>query len=278
MSATRDLQAAEPASRWTPSIGRLAWRRFSLELRTFRRVHEEVVFTFALPILLLVLFASIFGGEIDDTGVDVSQYFVAGMIVSAGLTVGFQSLSAQLALERHDGSLKRLALTPMPAAAYMLGKVGMVAAIVAIQTVVMFTVGVAAFGVRLPSPSGLLLLTVVATLNLVIWTLLGLAFSRLIRTPRAGAAVTLPPALVLQFISGVYLVLDEIPAGLRTIASIFPLRWAALGARQALLPDSFASAEPGGSWQTPTMLAVLMAWACVSALLAAISFRWQAEA
>ena len=256
-------------------MARLAFMRYKLELRAFRRVKEEVVFTFALPIMLLSLFAVVFGGEIETTGVDVSQYFVAGMLASTGLTVGFQSLSGQLALEQDDGTLKRLSGTPMPKAAYMAGKVGLVATVAFIQAAVMFALGVAVFDVSLPSGRGLVLLIAVLVLNLTIWTLLGLSFSRLIRNPRAGAAVAVPPALILQFISGVYITFESLPSWLQTVASVFPLRWAALGARQALLPDGFQVAEPGGSWQTGTMLGMLALWVVASGALAGLLFRWR---
>jgi len=260
---------------WSPPLGRLALHRYRLEMRAFTRVREEVVFTFALPIVLLGLFAAIFGGEVEGTGVDFSQYFVAGMLASTGLTVGFQSLAGQLALEQHDGTLKRLAGTPMPKAAYMLGKIGMVTTVAVIQTITMFVIGVAAFGVTLPDAAGWVVLVSVLALNLSTWTLLGLAFSRVIRNPRAGAAVAVPPALVLQFISGVYVAFDVVPPWLQQIASVFPLRWATLGTRRALLPDSFAASEVGGSWQTPMMYLVLIGWLGASAALAGLVFRWR---
>ena len=259
-----------------PSLWRTSLYRFKVELRTFRRVRDEVIFTFGLPIALLTLFASIFGGEIDNTGVDVSQYFVAGMLAATGITVGFQSLAAQLALEQHDGTLKRLAGTPMPKAAYMAGKIGMVVTVATAQTIAMFAVGLAFFDISLPSGvQGWVILVSVLGLNLAIWTLLGLAFSRMIINPRAGGAVVVPPTLILQFISGVYIPFSEIPEWLQSIASIFPLRWAALGLRQALLPDTFATAEPGGSWQTDQMYLILGNWLVVSAVLAAVFFRWR---
>ena len=105
--------------------------------------------------------------------------------------------------------------------------------------------------------------------------MLGLAFSRLISNPRAGGAVVVPPTLILQFISGVYIPFTEIPEWLQSIASIFPLRWAALGLRQALLPDSFARVEPGGTWQTGQMYLILGNWLLVSAVLTAVFFRWR---
>lgn len=258
-----------------PSLWRTSLHRYKIELRTFRRVRDEVIFTFGLPVALLTLFATIFGGEIENTGVDVSQYFVAGMLAATGITVGFQSLAGQLALEQHDGTLKRLAGTPMPKAAYMAGKIGMVVTVAVAQTITMFAVGVAFFDITLPSSRGWLILVSVLALNLAVWTLLGLAFSRMISNPRAGGAVVVPPTLILQFISGVYIPFSEIPEWLQSVASIFPLRWAALGLRQALLPDSFARVEPGGSWQTGQMYLALANWLVVSAVLAAVFFRWR---
>lgn len=269
--------ATTTRAEWQPALGRLARQRFQLELRAFRRVREEVIFTFALPIALLALFAAIFGGEIESTGLDASQYYVAGMLASTGITVGFQSLAGQLALEQSDGTLKRLAGTPMPKAAYMLGKIGMVATVAAIQTVTMFVLGVAVFGVTLPDTTGWLLLVTILVLNLAIFTLLGLAFSRIISNPRAGGAVSVPPVLVLQFISGVYIPFFAIPDWLQNVASVFPLRWAALGMRHALLPDSLKSQEPGDSWQTATMFLVLAGWLVASAGLAGLFFRWRVQ-
>ena len=274
---TAAIETATPTARPLPSPWRLARYRYLTEMRTFLRVRDEVVFTFALPIALLVLFATIFGGEIENTGVDVSQYFVAGMLASTGITVGLQSLSAQLALEQSDGTLKRLAGTPMPKAAYMAGKVGMVVTIATFQTITMFLIGVIGFDVSLPEGRNWLLLIAVLVLNLAIWTMIGLAFSRLISNPRAGGAVSVPPTLILQFISGVYIPFSEIPSWLQGVASIFPLRWAALGLRQALLPDSFAVTEPGGSWQTDLMFLNLGIWLVASIALASGFFRWRVQ-
>ena len=274
--STREARVETPsAGEWRPSLLPLALQRAQLELRAFTRVREELIFTAALPVMLLALFATIFGGEIENTGVDISQYFVAGMLASTGITVGFQSLSGQLALEQEDGTLKRLAGTPMPKSAYVLGKIGLIVVVAVLQTVVMLTAGVLLYNVSLPDAQGWALLITVLVLNLSIWTLLGLAFSRMITSPRAGSAVAAPPVLLLQFISGVYIYFDAIPGWLQSVASIFPLRWAALGLRQALLPDTFHVAEPGGSWQTETMFGMLGGWLVVAAVLAGLLFRWR---
>jgi ABC-2 type transport system permease protein len=254
---------------------RLVASRVLLELRVFGRVREEVGFTFTLPIILLVLFATIFGGEIRDTGVDFSQYFVAGMLASTGITVGFQSLAAQLAVEQHDGTVKRLAGTSMPATAYLFGKLGVVVIVAVVQAVLMFTIGVAAFDVTLPTGTSWLLFGSIFVLNLAVFSLLGIGISGLISSPRAASAVTALPALVLQFVSGVYVFAGDLPDWLRTISSVFPLYWSALGLRQALLPDSFSFVEAGQSWRTGMMYLMLFVWLGVGAALARRGVRWR---
>jgi ABC-2 type transport system permease protein len=63
--------------RW-PGLVAVGLARIGLELKTFSRNREAVIFTFAFPVMILALFGSIFSGELGDTGVDFRQYMVAG--------------------------------------------------------------------------------------------------------------------------------------------------------------------------------------------------------
>ena len=56
-----------------PSITSLSFSRAALELRTFFRRREAVVFTFALPVILLIIFGSIFHGNVAGTDVSFRQ-------------------------------------------------------------------------------------------------------------------------------------------------------------------------------------------------------------
>lgn len=83
-----------------------------------------------------------------------TQYFAAGMIASGVMLSSFQSLAISLAIERDDGTLKRLAGTPLPPAAFFLGKVGLVLVTSVVQAALLLSVGALAFGLTLPdSPS-----------------------------------------------------------------------------------------------------------------------------
>jgi ABC-2 type transport system permease protein len=252
-------------------------RRTRIELLRFRRTHEQVVFSFALPIVLMTLLASILGGGIGNTGVDFSQYIVAGMVASVALNVGVNDLAPQLALDRSDGTIKRLGGTPMPPAAYVLGKLGSVVVTAVLQTALLLAIGVALFDVELPSATGWVTFSWVFLLGLTSAVLLGMAISTIVTDPRSASAVVSLPFVVLQFISGIWFQFGDLPTGLQHIASLFPLRWMALGMRSVFLPESFAVNEPGGSWQLGMVALVLAIWTIAGLALVLGRFRLRTE-
>jgi ABC-2 type transport system permease protein len=103
---------------------------------------------------------------------------------------------------------------------------------------------------------------------------LGIAMTRLVPNAKAAAPIVQAPFLVLQFISGVFFMWQNIPFWLQAIATIFPLRWMAQGFRYAFLPDWFGEAEYGASWGWQLPVAVLAGWLVLSFVLALVFFRW----
>jgi ABC-2 type transport system permease protein len=83
-----------------------------------------------------------------------------------------------------------------------------------------------------------------------------------------------PVALVLQFISGVFFVLTELPSWMQQVAAVFPLKWMCQGMRSVFLPESFALREPAASWELSRVAIVLGAWCICGLLLCLTTFRW----
>ena len=129
---------------------KLGIHRGLLEIKQFSRQRESVVFTIFFPLILMVIFGSVFKDTIAP-GVKFSQYFVAGMIASGMVNSGFQQLAIMIPMERDAGALKRLRGTPMPLASYFIGKSILVLASMLIQTVLLIAGGVAFFGLKLPA-------------------------------------------------------------------------------------------------------------------------------
>jgi ABC-2 type transport system permease protein len=269
--------ARQPAQR-LPSLPKMAAVRGLIEIKSFIRQRESVVFTFALPIILLLLFGQIFHGEIGHTGVNFRQYFVAGIIASGLMSATFVNLGVSVAVDRDDGTLSRLAGTPLTRSAYFAGKAILAFAVCAAEVAVLLAIGVLLLGLHLPTSAerwftlGWVLLLGAATCSL-----LGIAMSCLVRSSRSAVAVMNLPYLVLSFISGVYFVFSNLPHSLQQIAAIFPLKWICQGLRSAFLPNSLLATEPAHSWQHGETALVLAAWLVVSLVVCTLMFRWRGQ-
>ncbi|SEF24294.1 ABC-2 type transport system permease protein [Amycolatopsis pretoriensis] len=270
-----ETKAVDRAVRLPVPAWRIGLARGSLEIKQFFREKGQVIFTFALPVIMLVLLASIFRGRIGDTGVDAQQIYVTGMLGVGILSTSFQSMVLQVAGERANGTLKRLRGTPMPRSAYFVGKIAVVLVSSLGQAVVLLGVGTLFFGLHLPSDAGHWLTFLwVYVLGIVACTLLGLAYSSVVPAASAGAMVFLP-VITLQFISGVFIPFNQLPDVLQKIAAVFPLKWLCQGMRSVFLPDVFQQYEPGMSWAHGRVALVLAGYGVLGLVLCLTTFRWK---
>ncbi len=94
-----------------------------MEVLQFFRDRTALIFTFSFPAMLLLLFGAIFGDAYDASPASASaQVFSASMIAYGILSTAFVTMGAGIAMDREDGTLKRLRGTPMTSTAYLLGK------------------------------------------------------------------------------------------------------------------------------------------------------------
>jgi ABC-2 type transport system permease protein len=248
--------------------------RTRFELRIFFRDRRSVFFTVVLPIMLLVIFGSIFGKAKLGHGVRFSQYFVAGMLASAILYSSFQQLAIMIPEERANGTLKRLKGSPLPPAAYFGGKFLATVVVYIIQATGLFVIGASAYHVQLPHGVGWLHFVWISLLGLLASALLGIAFSSLARDGRAASALASPVLLFLQFSSGVYMVFTTLPSWMQHVGALFPLKWLAQSMRGVFLPEIFAAAEPGHSFAFGETALVLSIWVVVGGILCWRRFAW----
>ena len=278
MIIAQPARTSRTASGGLPSIVRVSLVRGVIEIKQFARQRENVIFTFSLPIILLLLFGQIFHGEVGHTGVSFRQYFIAGIIASGLMSTTFVAVGVSIAADREDDTLVRLAVTPLQPGAYFAGKAILAFVTTACEVAVALATGVALLGLHLPTtPARWLTLGWVLVLGSVTCTMLGIAVGCLIRSTRSAFAVLNLPYLVLSFISGVYFVFAKLPAGLQHIAAIFPLKWICQGLRSAFLPDRLLAAESAHSWEHGKIALVLGAWLVASLVVSAWTFRWQRQ-
>ncbi|WP_165067835.1 ABC transporter permease [Marisediminicola senii] len=254
--------------------------RVAYEVRSYFRQGDSVFFTFLFPVVILTIFSVAFSeGSFavtpDGTEVNAAQYYLPGMLAAGILLSGLQNMSIDIAIERSDGTLKRLAGTPLPVISYFIGKIGQVFVTGTLQSALLLLVAATVFSVPLPTDPALwVTFAWVFVLGVTTCAILGIALSRLPRTGKSATAVIIPITLVLQFISGVYLAFTQLPDWLQTVASVFPLKWLAQGMRSVFLPQSFEALEQGGSWDHAGIAIVTGLWLVVGLVLTRLTFRW----
>ncbi|CAM5663980.1 ABC transporter permease [Streptomyces canus] len=259
-----------------PGVWGLGLRRGALEIKQFFRQRDQVVFTFAFPVVFLFLFASIFSDDVEGAGIKASQLYVPAMMAAGIMSTSFQSLGISIAVERDEKVLRRLRGTPMPPAAYFLGKIWLVLFTGLLETALLLLVGTTLYDVDLPSDAGKwFAFAWIFVLGLTGCALLGIAVSSVPKSSKSASSVVVLPFLVLQFISGVYISIDTIPDWMLNIGALFPLKWMCQGLRGVFLPDSAQVLEQAGGWEFGRTALVLGAWCVGGLLLCLLTFRWK---
>ncbi|TQK43338.1 ABC-2 type transport system permease protein [Streptomyces sp. SLBN-118] len=279
MTTVTDLKSGvRSTSPQLPGAWRLGLLRGGLEVRAFFRQREQAIFTFAFPIVFLFLFASIFSDDVKGAGITASQLYVPAMIAAGIMSTSFQSLGISIAIERDEKQLRRLRGTPMPPAAYFLGKVWLVLVTGLLETAALLVVGTVFYDVDLPTTVGKwLTFGWIFVLGLTGCALLGIAISSVPKSGQSATSVVVLPFLVLQFISGVYIAINTIPDWMLNIGAVFPLKWMCQGLRGVFLPESASVLEQAGSWEYGRIALVLGAWCIGGLVLCLLTFRWKSR-
>jgi ABC-2 type transport system permease protein len=239
----------------------LAWSQFRFERRMFWRNPSAAFFNFMLPLLFLVLIATVYGA--DGKALDTLVPGIAGMAV---LSTTFTALSFNMVFLREQGILKRVRGTPMPAISYFGGVIGNAVVNAVIQVALVIAVGHYAFGGDVPRDW--LALAVFTVVGVAAFACLGIAFAQVIPNFDAAPAYTNAVFLPLIFISGVFYSSTTMPRALEVIAEVLPLKHVIDGLHGAIVTGSGL----GSTWDS---LLVLVAWGAFGLWFVLRRFRWE---
>jgi ABC-2 type transport system permease protein len=239
------------------------------------RTPRTLVFTIFFPLLFLVLFNSIFvkGGAQTvtlPTGLKLSaqSYFTAGIVAYSVALSTFTTLAVSVTTQRERGQLKRLRGTPMPAWTFIVAQVLRATAQALVMTALLVSIGALVYGVEFPGSSFLGFLVYVALGTAVLCTL-GIAITPF--TPTVEAASTIAPfsVVILAFVSGVWIPVDQLPHWLEQVGRIFPLFHLSLGLQSTLSPEASGLGLEGDN------ISPLIIWALIGGFIATRRFRWE---
>ena len=186
--------AARPLPARARAFSAAALARGQVELLQFFRSKDAVVFTLALPVVLLALLASISHGYVDHTHVHFSQVYTTGLLAGGLASTSFLNLAVTVVGERENGGLKRLAGTPMPRTAYFIGKAIVVLVTCSLEVAILLVFGHLVYNVAFPSSLERWWTFVwVTLLGATAMSLVGIAVSSVPRSARSRRSGGKPP-------------------------------------------------------------------------------------
>jgi ABC-2 type transport system permease protein len=262
---------------------RLALRQVGFTNKAFWRNPASAFFTFVFPLMFLVIFTSLLGsGTVPIEGVELKQstYYVGAMAAFGVITACFTNIAMTVTFQRDQGVLKRLRGTPLPSSAYLVARVLHAMFVAAILVVITLLFGKVAYGVPLPTGSGLLEFVVTFLVGGLSFAALALALTGAI--PNAEAAPPLVNAVILPllFLSGIFIPLgDDSPQWIRVVGAVFPVKHFFEAMRAGFLATVRVPVPTGGTIQAFPFdwsdVLVVAAWGVLGLVLASRIFSWE---
>lgn len=211
------------------------------------------------PVLLVLLIQPLFVAAMGDRARGTTQV-VLGYLVMFSL-LGMSIVGASILTERRWNTLDRLRATPAGVHELLLGKAIPVIAFLLLQQAILITLGVTVLGLRIASPWLLLFANVVWAITILC---LGAAIAMTVKSVAQFSAVVDIGSTVIAGLSGALVPLSAMPDWSRAIAPVWPGYWAM---------EALRSATEGRAAATMAASAILLAFAAVAAVVAAVRLR-----
>jgi ABC-2 type transport system permease protein len=247
----------------------LTLRQVGYTNKAFWRNPASAFFTFAFPLMFLVIFTALLGkGTVPIGGREISQttYYVAAMASFSVITACYTNIAISVTFQRDSGVLKRTRGTPLPGSAYLSARV-LHAMLVALLLVVLTTAfGKAFYDAAAPSGGTLLRFLAMLVVGSASFCALGLAMSAAIPNADASPALVNASVFPLLFLSGIFIPLgDDTPDWIIWIGRAFPVKHFADGMQAGFIGTPF-------HWSD---VLVVAAWGLAGLLLATRFFSWE---
>jgi ABC-2 type transport system permease protein len=241
------------------------------EQKSYWRNPASAFFTFAFPLVFLVIFASLNNGATIDLlgGLEYNQYYIPAIIAFGIMSATYTQLAITLSLRRHSGVLKRFHTTPLPAWAVIGGVLGNSAVVALLITVLTTGLGMLAYGVTFPGHYAALAIALVV--GAVTFSALGVMVATFVPNGDAAPAVVNAVFFPVLFLSGTFFPIRS-GSTVARIADVFPVRHFNLSVFAAFDPRTSHGWRHGFAWHH---IWVMAAWAVVAGVVAARRFRWE---
>ena len=242
------------------------WKLTWIEMKLFMREPAAAFFTLVFPLMVLLIFGSIYGNEPTPFfggygSVDVSVPAYAGMIIGSSGLIG---LTIIMSMYRERGILRRLNATPVRPQIVLGANVIVSFLMTALGMSLLIVVGKLIFGLRFAG--NLLSVTVGFTLSSLSFFALGFVLAGLIPTARTAQVVGMVLFYPMLFLSGAAVPLEVLPEKVRQYTSFLPLTQVVKLLRGLWIGESWSQ-----HW---TEAGVLAAMLVIGVVVSAKTFRW----
>ena len=258
----RDRRSGVLAAGSNGPVG-MVWGQWRHANRSIWREPVFAGFALVLPTLFVtVLPVAVGDPEID--GLRFAAWMTTGMPVFGAALIAYVAMPELIASARDQGVLKRLRGTPLPAWAFVAGRMLSVLWIVSITVGIVLGAGWLLHDTA-PAATAWPALLLVLAVTVAGFAALGMAVAALAPDADTVPAITLATFLPLVFLSGIFPLGDALPGIIPTIVAWLPIAPAVDAVREAFTTGGLLVRE----------LAVVAAWGVAGAVLAVVRFRWE---
>jgi len=170
--------------------------------------------------------------SIRERTMEAADYYLPGYIAAFIMTNGIMGLATTLSEHRRNGTVKRLASTPLSKASWIIANVLQQTLLAFALTAVMIAVGWVVFDVRiLPGFFAILLIVLGAVAFCSVGIVLGNVIKDVEATSGVGNAIGFP----MMFLSGAFWPIEMMPGYLQTVAKFLPLYYFHDGLRSIMV-------------------------------------------
>jgi ABC-2 type transport system permease protein len=220
-----------------------------------------VLFTVALPVILYLLFAEIFGNSSQGSSAMTWRKIYMVSMAAYGSFGAAMSGGAQLAVERRSGWFRQLSVTSLPTKAFLWARASTIMVLTLPALILVYAAGFMVEGVRAPVTQWLATLGLM-WLSLIPLTILGISIGMWLKAEAVQGLTTLL-LLTLSLLGGLWIPPEAMPDTMLHIAKALPSYWLAQLGRYPFLGGSFP-------WLG---VAVLAAWTFALTIFGALGYR-----
>jgi ABC-2 type transport system permease protein len=237
--------------------------------KAFWRNPAAAFFTFAFPLMFLVIFTALFGNDtvtVAGREISTSTFYVSAIATFSIITATYTNLAISISFTRDAGVLKRIRGSPLPSWAFMSGRILHAILVAMLLVAIVVTFGALFYEAEVPARTLPAFLTTIA-IGAGTFSALGLALTSVIPNADASPAIVNASILPLLFLSGVFIPIQDPDAWYVAVAKAFPVYHFAEAMNSAYFSPTGSGFEAGN-------LLVMGGWGIAGLVLAVLFFSW----